>query len=132
MRPGYSQTRSTSVAGYSERPSSKAAAPRLTLVSRFTFHGTWERRENTAGGLCQQPVVAFCTLLTDPASATTSSGSSAGNRITNQFSNTVRHYPMTSVNILAILLLYLSRREVSWITNNTSYVTHRYAVVSRW
>ena len=77
-------------------------------------------------------LAAFCTLFTRPASATTSSGSSASNRTTNQFSNTVRHYPMTSVNILAILLLYLSRMEVSWITNNTSYVTHRYAVVSRW
>ena len=70
MRSGYSQTRSTSVAGCSERPDfspaqprraktrlvpSKAAAPRLTLVSRLTFHGSWERGENAAGGLCQQP-----------------------------------------------------------------------------
>src|SRR6267143_5031534 len=32
---------------------SKAAAPRLTHVSRLTFHGSWERRENDAGGLFQ-------------------------------------------------------------------------------
>jgi len=33
----------------------KAAAPRLTLVSRLTFHGSWERSENEAGGLFQHP-----------------------------------------------------------------------------
>jgi hypothetical protein len=30
-------------------------APRLTLVSRLTFHGSWERSENDAGGLFQDP-----------------------------------------------------------------------------
>jgi len=35
----------------SRLPPSKAATLRLTLVSRLTFHGSWERRENDAGGL---------------------------------------------------------------------------------
>ena len=38
------------------RSAGKAAAPRLTLVSRLTFHGLWERCENDAGGLFQHPV----------------------------------------------------------------------------
>jgi len=44
-------------AGCSKRSSSKAATPQLTIVhvSRLTFHGSWERCENAAGGLFQQP-----------------------------------------------------------------------------
>src|SRR6267142_2706298 len=34
---------------------SKAAALLLTLVSRFTPHGSWERRENAVGGHFQHP-----------------------------------------------------------------------------
>jgi hypothetical protein len=33
----------------------KAAAPQVTLVSRFTVHGSWERCENAAGGFFQHP-----------------------------------------------------------------------------
>jgi len=43
---------------------SKAATLRLTIVSRFTPHGSWERRENDAGGLFQQPAQDSSTWMT--------------------------------------------------------------------
>jgi hypothetical protein len=52
---------------------SSAADPRFTFhVSRLTFHGSWERGENTAGGLFQHPardVRSLRPLLGRPTSA---------------------------------------------------------------
>jgi len=48
--PGQSQTLSESFAGCSERPSSKAQGRSVLSAVRWAS----ERRENAAGGLCQQ------------------------------------------------------------------------------
>ena len=39
----------------------KAAAPQLTLVSRFTPHGCWKRCENDTGGFFQHHASCFTT-----------------------------------------------------------------------
>jgi hypothetical protein len=46
-------------------PPSKAATPRLTLVSRLTFHGPWEGSENAARGEARSARLGWAGEKTD-------------------------------------------------------------------